>query len=227
MIDGIDSTLRTWIGSVLGDVDVSLAPPGGCAEQNCISLHLLDLLQAPPAELGRSKYFSLSLRYLITAWHQDPAVAHRWLGELVFAAAEHADFELELEPLAAEAWSAFGAAPRPSFLLRVPLEQARETQPVRRITELPIIQDRVLARFEGVLLGPGDLPVVGARIEIPGIDRHAVSDRNGYFCLTAIPADPVRKTLRIRAKGRELATTAEHRPNQPAPVTIHLDLTEA
>ena len=71
-------------------------------------------------------------------------------------------------------------------------------------------------------------PLYPARcLELPAFGRHAVSDRKGYFCLTAIPVEPVRKQLRIRAKGRDLATTAEHRPDQPGPVTIHLDLTEA
>lgn len=227
MIDGIDNTLKAWIVSTLGDVDVSLEPPGLCPKHGCLSLYLLDMQHAPPANRGRSKTFSLLLRYLVTAWDEDPLIAHRRLGELAIQLAEHPDYQLDLEPLPATAWAAFGIAPRPAFLLCARFEPERELAPVQLIREPPTLRAQVLGRFEGVLLGPGDHPVVGARVELPAFGRHAVSDRKGYFCLTAIPVEPVRKQLRIRAKGRDLATTAEHRPDQPGPVTIHLDLTEA
>ena len=227
MIDGIDNALKTWIVSALGDVDVSLEPPGVCPKDGCVSLYLLDMQHAPPVERGRSKIFSLTLRYLVTAWDEDPLIEHRRLGELAIQAAEHPDYEIELDPLPPDIWPAFGVPPRPGFLLRAPYVPERDLPAVGIIREPPIIHAHPLTRFEGVLLGPGDLPVVGARVELPSAGRHAVSDRRGYFCLTAVPVEPARKQLRIRAKGQDLATTTEHRPDEPGPVTIHLDLTEA
>lgn len=225
MIDGVDNALKTWIVSALGEVDVSLEPPGACPD-DCVNAYLLDMQYAPPAERGRSKIFSLTLRYLVTAWNTDPLKAHRALGDLALAVAEHPEYQIDLDPLPASTWTAFGVAPRPAFLLCAPLKPERELPPVRLITE-PVIHAHPLTQLEGVLLGPGDLPVVGARVELPTIGRHAITDRKGYFCLTAVPAEPAHKQLRIRAKGRDLATTTEHRPDQPGPVTIHLDLTEA
>jgi hypothetical protein len=227
LIDGIDNALKTWIVSALGDVDVSLEPPGACPHDGCVSLYLLDMQHAPPATRGRSKIFSLSLRYLVTTWDEDPLEAHRRLGELATRVAEHPDYDIDLDALPVDIWPAFGVPPRPAFVLRAPCVPERALPAVDLIREPPIVRAHPLGRFEGILLGPGDLPVVGARVELPAFGRHAVSDRRGYFCLTAVPLEPARKQLRIRAKGRDLATTTEHRPDQPGPVTIHLDLTEA
>lgn len=226
MIDGIDNALQAWIAAVLGDVEVSLEAPGVCPQEACIGLYLLELQQAPPAERGRSQCFSLTLRYLVTSWDAVPLTAHRRLGELAAAVAAHPEYQLDLVPLPAAVWAAFGTGPRPAFTLAAPLVWEPAAPAARIIREQPIVRTRQLTRFEGLLLGPGSRPVVGAHVELCGSGRRAVSDHRGRFSLVGVPAEPLHKRLRVRAKGRDLDVTAEHLPDRPEPVTIHLELTE-
>lgn len=224
MIDEIDKELTKWIKSALGNVEVRLGPPGQGSDGEFVSLYLLEIQPASPSGHDGSRFFQLSLHYLITTWAPEPETAHRMLGELAFRAAEHPDFQLGLEPLEAQLWSAFGTAPRPGFLLRVPLRRQRE-KPHQDIVRHPLVlRETSLGTMEGVLLGPGEVPVAGACVELVGLGRKAYTDGHGRFVFSAVPAEPGRKRLRIRAKGRELAVYAEAGLSEP--FLIHVDFKE-
>lgn len=139
MIDEMDRSLREWIGTVLGETPVSLGPPAGEKEDG-VKLYLLDLLEGPAPRERRSQPLQLKLRYLVTATAEEPEEAHRRLGELAFAALESPDFEVELGALPASLWQAFGVAPRPAFLLRVPVRRERPARKVPLVLEPIVIQ---------------------------------------------------------------------------------------
>lgn len=215
MIDEVDRSLREWIGTVLGETPVSLAPPAS-EEKAGVKLYLLDLLEGPAARERRSQPLQLKLRYLVTVAAEEPEEAHRRLGELAFAALESADFEVELGALPDSLWRAFGVMPRPAFLLRVPLRRERPARPVRRVLEPLVVHTAPLTTLPGLVLGPGDIPLAGAQVELPSLGISARTDAYGRFELASVPAGAPAGTLRVRAKGLEIAVAAgTARPDDP------------
>ncbi|PKM44797.1 MAG: carboxypeptidase regulatory-like domain-containing protein [Gammaproteobacteria bacterium HGW-Gammaproteobacteria-1] len=226
MIDEMDRQVTAWIASALDGVEVRLAAPAQMAQDKCIDLYLLDLLPAAPTAQGNAKLFQLSLRYLITAWAETPEESHRLLGELLFRAAEHPEYDVELAPLSPSAWAALGSAPRPSFLLRVPLRRERKLPQAKLIREPMVLRESTSMALRGMVVGPNDIPIAGARVEITGLQRATYTDHKGCFLFSAVPAEPSRKRLRIKAKGREMAVLAEQGVNAPEPLVIHVDIAE-
>jgi hypothetical protein len=154
LLDQIDERLGRWARSVLAEATVSFAPPrameppggagaaaaggasGGPSDGVVVGLYLMELSHRPAARSNRRPPLSITLRYLITAWADDPAAAHRAIGALVFEAMKTADLEVEPDPLPLAAWAAFGVPPRPSFLVRVAVQQPwdeRLAPPVREV----------------------------------------------------------------------------------------------
>ena len=229
MIEEVDNRLREWGASVLEAVapttEIRLGPPGDAGAGPAVSLFLIDLLPAPPATAGRRPSLQLTLRYLVSVSAGDVEVAHRALGALVFAAMEHPEFEVELGAPAAELWTAFGSTPRPCFMLRVPVRLERPAPRVGRVTRPVEIRHTRTAAFSGRLLGPGDLPLAAAEVEIPALRLVTHTDLRGYFRFPAVPAEPARRQVTIRAKGVEKAVTVEREPADGEPVVIHFEVT--
>lgn len=139
MIDDVDRQIARWIEGVLADTRISRMspanmPPADMKDTTVIGVYLKDILPSPSAHFGRRPPLEVLLYYLVTSWDRSPERANRRLLRLVFAAMEHELWEIELKPLPAGDWRAFGLAPRPSFLLRLPLrfERSDETAPVIR-----------------------------------------------------------------------------------------------
>lgn len=226
MIDSVDASVRDWASTVAPDTPVSLLPPGRIEDRPCVGLYLLDLLHAPARHDKRSVPLQFVLRYLVTAWHEDPAIAHGLLGRLLVAASDHREMELELQPLSAEAWRAFGVAPRPAFLLRVPLRIERPEPLARQVTKTVEVLHRPIGSLSGLLLGPNDIPIANARVELVGSDAKASTDSRGRFRLDSIPAGPQARRLRISAKGRTLTAGAPAQGDPSRPVLIRLNTLE-
>ena len=81
-----------------------------------------------------------------------------------------------------------------------------------------------LQSLEGVVLGPQELPVVGARVELPALRLSTRTDSKGGFRFSAVPAQPASKLLRVTAKGRELSVQTEADAGRQ-PMVIHFDPT--
>jgi hypothetical protein len=229
VIDQGDHHVGKWVNSVVKDAEVTFAPPPGqVAENPTVSVYLLDLL--PASVMGdnmRIPSLQLQLRYLITTAASEPHKAHSLLGELVFAAMEHPEFHVDLEPLPAATWEALGVPPAPAFLLRTHLVSTREQtgQMVRKAVE---INSSSLEAVSGIVVGPGDLPIANARVEFPATGVATRTDTRGRFYLAAIPASPtaVRQFL-VQAKGRELSVSVKPKDMRSQPVVIHFDVLEA
>ena len=209
MIDQVDGRLEQWVGTILEGANVSLAAPAASETGRGVSVYLVELLRTPPPRGARRPPLQISLRYLVTAWAETSAEAHRMLGELVFAAMEQPELEVERDPVPVALWTALGVAPRPSFVLRVPLqlERPEPTAPLVRVT--PVVRQSPMQSLHGLVCGPGDVPVMGARVELPALHLSTNTDSQGRFHFPAVPSDPPVKFVLVRAKGQEHSVAAE------------------
>lgn len=186
----------------LGEVVVTFEAPTGAAPAagRTVGLYLLELSPAA-ARARQDGVLQFSARLLVTTWAPDAAAAADDLAELAFACLAVADLDVDFEPLPAAAWSAFGVAPRASFMLRAPVRRTR-TQgaggpPVRvRTLHLGALR-RTLA---GVLLAQDDRPVAGARIDLPALDQTTMTGADGRFRFASVPSAGT-ISLQVQARG--------------------------
>ena len=208
MIDQIDRELLSWAESVAG-MPTNLALPGQNASAEGVSLYLLELGNAPAPRTTRRTPLQISLRYLVTVRCNDVAQAHRVLWELLVAASERTqsnDWQVDPTPPPTEFWLACGSAPQPSFVLHVPVRHEWEERTAPRVRRAPEVGIAPLERLEGVVMGPDEIPISGAAVELPALGLTAYTERRGHFEFAAVPAGPQRPDrLLVRARGREQA----------------------
>jgi hypothetical protein len=224
MIDQVDEGLRAWVQTILPGADVHFEPPSGTPPAHGVTLYLLHLMPRPPARGTTRPPLQVTLCYLVTTWAAELAETHRLLGELVFAAMSRPDVEVDLAPLEGSEWAAFGTPPRPSFLLRVPMRKDQEQPPTKYVRGPLVVSTTTVASLYGRVVGPGDLPIPDALVELPSLELSERTDTRGYFRFATIPADPAAVVLRVVAKGREVSVPVQ-RPTSPGePFLIHLEL---
>ena len=213
MIDEVDLQLREWVGGLVDKgVEISFAPPSNAGSGSGVSVYLLELVPAPPLRGELRTPVQLALRYLVSTWGEKADDQHRLLGDLALAAMTNPEFEVELRPLPAETWAAFPAVPRPSFYIKVPLRQERP-EPVTKLVRQPLVVKATnLMAVLGRVVGPGDVPVAGARVEIAAADLSTETDHSGRFALAGVPSDPPKKVIRIRARRREMSVEVQPTP---------------
>jgi len=223
----IDSRLGAWISSLLsevttpppGDIAVTFGPPGpdgGPAAQagrkpQGINLHLVSI--APHAQTTtrgeRRTESQIVLRYLVTSWAEQRELAESRLCMLAFhllgrgASGPDGRSEIVVEAAPAEVLAALGLAPRPALTLGLPLVHVEVAEPARRVAHPPIVRTEAAATLWGILLGPDDLPIAAAQVELPAFGRITETDPAGQFRLTGVPANLTDRTLRVRARGVE------------------------
>lgn len=223
MINQTDDRLREWAETVLDDTPLTFAPPGPNLSGQGISLYLMAVEAAPPPRTITRAPLQFTAIYLVTVWgYDDPAEAHRLFSELLFAALDTTEFEVDFKPLSDSAWAAFGVPPQPSFFLRALVRRDRP-EPETKLVRQPLIANMSpMISLHGTLLGPGNIPIVGASIEIPSLDIYTRTDRRGQFHFSGLPAEPRAKPLTIRAKRRVMQVTVE--PTDDQPVIIRFDI---
>jgi hypothetical protein len=177
-----------------------------------VSLFLMDLVSQQPMRGQERAPLQLALRYLVTAWAADPVAEHRLLGALVAAAMQEEGFEVLLGPTAPATWMALGAAPRPAFVLQVPVRQARPEPVLPRVRGPLVMRGVALAPLAGGVLGP----------EVPSADAFTETDPQGRFRFPALPVEPRQKLVRIRARGRQLDVEIAQ-PEESSAVVIRFD----
>jgi Pvc16 N-terminal domain len=203
LIDEVDRQLKEWVSSVLSGVAVSLAAPLDQTTGSGVGLYLLRIAKAPPARAGRGRPpLQLTLNYLVTTWSDDPEQSHRLLGELAFAALAHTEYEVEIEPAPVAVWRAFGIAPRPSFTLSVRLQREWPAVTGPHVRSAASLHGTPAAALSGLVVGPGDVPLMGARVECPALNRVTRTDGKGRFRLATVPASPPPRLL-VTAKGQQ------------------------
>jgi hypothetical protein len=176
MIDEVDRRLKAWAGTVLGEVAVCFDAPGKPVAERSVGLYLLELAPLSPPRGAKAAPLQFGLRYLVTTACKDSAGAHRDLGELAFAALANPEFEVDFEPLPAAAWAAFGVAPRPAFSIRVPVRKARAEHAVQLVRQPLVLAQSPIVGVRGAVLGPGDVPLSGARVELAALGQSTHTD---------------------------------------------------
>jgi len=230
MIDAIDRELLEWLKATVPKTMVSFgAPLAEAGDKPLVSCYLLALATAPPtrgASSGGPAPQQFALRYLISVSAAAQEDAHRLLGPLVFAAMDRPGSEVELDMLPAELWIALGVVPRPAFLLRVPLRLARPEPTAGIVLHPIIINQSPLRPLAGRLVGPGDVPLAGARLELPSLQLSTRSDHRGHFTFPPIPMDPLPKELVITARGRVLRIAPQQHLGDDHTLTITFPIPE-
>jgi len=227
MIEKVDQRLSEWIANVLTeDIEVSLLPPGGTGDKKIVGLYLKDILPSAPTRGSRRPPLQVLLRYLVTCRAKNQAEAHKILGRLLFAAMEHPEYEVELEPVPAEDWTAFGTIPMPSFMLRLPIRFERPEEPVRLIRSPIEVNQSPLESMQGTVMGPQQTPLTNARVELSTHNLVTRTDIKGRFIFPAVPAKPAAKKIRIIARGRELFKEIDYTKIKQQPLIIHFDVLE-
>jgi Pvc16 N-terminal domain len=223
LFEEADARLTEWVGGVAGpDVQVALTAPANQHSGAGVSLFLMDLVSQQPMRGQERAPLQLALRYLVTAWAEDPVAEHRLLGALVAAAMQEEGFDVLLSPTPPATWSALGAAPRPAFVLQVPVRQTRPEAALPRVRGPLVVRGVALAPLAGVVLGPGDVPVASARVEVPSADAVAETDTQGRFRFPGLPVEPRQKLVRVRARGRQLDVEIAQ-PEGSSAVVIRFD----
>jgi len=213
-----DERLRNWAIGLLGDIDVSFEPPVSKPEGKGVSIYLYEV--RPEAALrNRAPPMVLSVRYLMSTWAQEPSQGHAMLADLMFAALEDPEMELDPGPFPVEAWASLGAPIRPSFILRLPLRRERDTPQPKLVRQRLVVQTAELRAIQGVVLGPQDIPIAGAQIEVPLLNLSTSTDSHGRFSFAPVPGGASPTNLRVIAKGREL--TVAVRAASDEPLVIH------
>jgi len=230
MIDAMDRELLDWLKATAPKAMVSLtAPPAEAGDKPLVSCYLIALATAPPTRglaSGGPAPQQFALRYLVSVSAAVPEEAHRVLGPLVFAAMDRPGCEVELDMLPADLWLALGVVPRPAFMLRVPLRLARP-EPTAGIVLHPIvINESPLRPLAGRVVGPGDVPLAGARLELPSLHLSTRSDHRGHFIFPPIPADPLPQELVITARGRVLRIAPQQHLGDDHTLTITFPIPE-
>jgi len=215
MFGAIDQELTQWARDLLGDADVSLAPPPG---DQGVNLYLLTMEPLPPARTNERAPLQVKLNYLVSCWNDNAQAAHDQLSQLVFAAMDHADFEVSFA-LTPDLWSSFGTPPRPAFLLSVIARHERPQPDVPRVRHPMVVETTGITALSGLVTGPEEIPLAGAYVVLPGIQLSQYTNPRGEFTFQRVPTMPLR--LLVRAKGAERQLTVEH-PNGE-PVRIHFD----
>jgi hypothetical protein len=87
-----------------------------------------------------------------------------------------------------------------------------------------VVRGAPLAPLEGLVLGPGDVPISDAFIALPKLSATTRSDRRGRFRFAAVPSD-VPTAIVVRAKAGEFPFTVAS-PPESEPVVLRLALSE-
>lgn len=231
MIHLIDQNLKAWVQQVLGDINVSFAVPRDNSSDSIssqeVGIYLLKLVHRPAATSSYALPLEISLHYLITTWANTIETAHQLLGELVFAALENPEFEVQLEPPPIETWIALSRTPRPCFVLSIPLKRDRPQRITPLVRTAPVLQSSPMQALEGIVMGQDDIPIAGAYVEIPTLRRTTETDTQGRFSFTAIAVHPPIKQLFVRTKGRRFSVPLESTIANQEPLVIHLHNLEA
>jgi hypothetical protein len=87
-----------------------------------------------------------------------------------------------------------------------------------------VIKQVPLRTFEGQIVGPENIPIMNARVELPSLDLFTSTDSKGRFRFSRVPAATGARLLRVRAKGQEFSINTEQAGSDKEPLVIQLQL---
>ncbi len=228
MIDEIDTELTDWVKGALGKekAEIFIGAPKESVKETTVTLSLVALLPTPTPRTAARPPLKLVLRYLVSVQAQDSGDAHRILGTLAFSAMERPAFEMESEAPEVSLWAALGVPLRASFAIRVPLLKTRPEPKAKRVRFPLVIKTSPVRTISGVVLGPGDIPIMGARVEIPGSGRAVQTDPLGHFVIPGVLREFGPRAIQVRAKGALETVPLDLKAGPTDSLIIHLNSLE-
>ncbi|MBI1257366.1 MAG: hypothetical protein GC204_07840 [Chloroflexi bacterium] len=209
MIDQIDERLKTWVTSVVGAVNVAFTSPGEMQADPVVHLYLMKIVPVLATQDASHPPKQVKLHYLVAVRAADPEATHKLLGELIFAALDSTDFEIDYDPITPETWLALGTELQPGFVIQVPFTRERPV-PDTQLVRVPMVTHATsITSLQGVVIGPKDLPLAGVLVELPTLRQYQRTDSRGRFRFPTVPAAPATKLLRVSGKGHELEVNVE------------------
>lgn len=142
MLNEADQQMLEWARSVVPDVPVAIAPPPAPDAKPGVRIHLLSIAPVQAARGAKRPPLELALHYLVTTISAEEPEAHRWLGALAFRAMDVKKWSLVSEPPDADVFRAFGIAPRPAFVVRVPWRLQRNDP------EAPLVREPLIVNMK-------------------------------------------------------------------------------
>lgn len=203
-------------------------------------------LAEPEANPRFSTEVRLSARFLATAWvsgkpAEDAAVEANDLIGRLWHALELAPMDPEAEPLVEKdlqlappaLWQALGLTPRPAVWLTVTAampKPQREVKPVEyRIFEGPPADSDLVGvhgtgrgPLSGKVLSADDVPVKGAIVSLPSLNRSTRTDAFGNFKFVDVPRSPAPRVV-ARMGTRTAAGEPVLQDGRLMPVVLHFE----
>lgn len=228
MIDKLDRQLKAWISETIKqDTDISFAPPSLSSDKTIVSAYLYKLDNSLANSTARNIPFQITLCYLITVQSNNPIESHKLLGELLLAANERSDINIDLSGFNADFWQSLNMPPQPHFVMKIPLtltEQSNETPAI--IKEPTIVDLGFIKNIKGLLLGPDKQPISGAKITSTSTNATVLTNNNGIFSITTGAKELKTFNCLIHTKGQQFSLSVPIKAEQNSPITIHLDTLE-
>jgi len=220
-ISNTDSATLQWAADVLGETIASLGLPAVKPEGRGVGIHLLEMTAEPITRGTQRQRLQLSLKYLIAAWGDAISAAHDLLGKLLFGAMQEPDFEIEPETPGIQFWQAHSLPPQPCFVIRRRVWLELAPKPVKLVRK-SIVESVPVQSLQGVVYGPGGIPLCDAVVRLPALNRSTRTGRHGEFNFETVPPNNLGQ-LRVEAKGRELAIDLSA-VAAPSPLAIHFEM---
>ncbi len=204
MIEIADKEIQQWAMNVCQGESikpcVSLSPPDPHKDQTCIHVYLSEILPGHASQLARNGARSVTLNYLICVCATDESTSHRLLGQLLFAAMDEPGYSVCFDRPNAALWQAIGTADRPCFMIQMPLFRPAFEE-ATRVTQYPTVRATPTTSFSGVVVGPHNIPIPGARVTLNSLGRTTSTDNDGEFHFVCVPLANTEEVLRVEAKG--------------------------
>lgn len=227
MIDQTDQQLADWATNNLPGISVLFGLPAEEAKGSVVSFTLLQVVPEATARSVRDPApFKLKLGYLVTTAASEFKEAHRLLGALAFAAMEVPDWTVSALEGGPDWWQALGRAPRPAFLLWASALRERSVRRAPLVKQGLVLRHSPFRVLQGQVVGPNDLPIMGATVELPALQQATRTDHDGRFQFPAVPCEPPISALRVNARGRAKLITLERLPEADEPLRIQLNESE-
>lgn len=217
--DEVTQGLADWVRRHIPDTRVDAQPIGRDTDQDGIDIRLIALApRFEPRQRDRLDR-TIALDYLLSVRFADPLAEHRSLAELAFAAMETSGYEIVADKSPAEACASVGLKPSAGIVLRAQARLSQELPRAPLVREPAITRLAPLGYVEGVVVGPGDIPIAGAFVTLEGTERAAVTGPDGRFRFASPAGTPIHITA--RARSTEAAVSAE--PGDPAVIQLPLE----
>jgi hypothetical protein len=220
MLNQADRELQAWAQGVVPEGEVVLGSPRQLEGRYGVSLYLLALADPLPAWISRQSGKQIALRYLVTAWAAEEEQAHALLGKLLIAAIEKREYELSLEELPMTLWTALGIAPRPALMLLAPYVIEQPERVVKLVRGPLVVQGVPVRSLHGIVLGPGEIPIAGAGVELPALQLRSSTDSRGRFSFATVPGGAQNFQLIVKARGYRQIVTVEQSTSEKEPLAI-------